>query len=150
LKTLASHSGKVEIPTVLFTGTADPVTVAGNQQSVVDKYAAYYAAKWAAAKKAGERKRPVNNQLVIWNFPAQKYTKFTAAGAPDTTVPAASGTNHCNFTTSQYLAIADLLAYAADNGVNMSGGALLTKLRKAGNMTIDRGYSAPQMKYYGN
>ena len=150
MKALASHSGKVEIPTILFTGTADPVTVAGNQQSVLDKYAAYYAEKWAAAKKAGERKRPVNNQLALWNFPAQKYTKFTSAGAPDTSVPAASGTNHCNFTTSQYMAIADLLAYAADNGVNMSGGALLTKIRKAGNMTLDRGYSAPKMKYYGN
>ena len=150
MKALASHSGKVEIPTILFTGVADPVTTAGNQQSVVDKYATYWAEKWATAKKAGERKRPANNQLVLWNLTPEKYTKYTAAGAPDTTVPAATGTNHCNFTTSQYLAIADLLAYAADNGKNMSGGALLTKLRKAGNMTYDRGYSAPKMKYYGN
>ena len=150
MKALASHSGKVEIPTILFTGVADPITVAGNQQSVADKYATYWAEKWAAAKKAGERKRPANNQLVLWNFPPQKYTKFSAAGAPDTTLPAATGTNHCNFTNSQYLAIADLLAYAADNGVNMSGGALLTKLRKAGNMTYDRGYAAPKMKFYGN
>ena len=150
MKALASHSGKVEIPTILLTGVADPVTVAGNQQSVVDKYATYYAEKWAAAKKAGERKRPTNNQLVLWNFPAQKYTKYTAAGSPDTTVPAASGTNHCNFTTSQYLAVAELLAYAADNGYNLSGGPLLTKIRKAGNMTLDRGYAAPKMKYYGN
>ena len=149
MKALASHSGKVEIPTILLTGVADPVTVAGNQQSVVDKYAAYWAGKWAAAKKAGERKRPVNNQLVLWNFPLDKYTKFNGA-TPDTSVPAATGTNHCNFTTSQYLAVADLLAYAADNGVNMSGGVLLTKLRKAKNMTYDRGYSAPKMKYYGN
>jgi pimeloyl-ACP methyl ester carboxylesterase len=150
MKALASHSGKVEIPTILFTGVADPVTTAGNQQSVVDKYATYWAEKWATAKKAGERKRPANNQLVLWNLTPEKYTKYTAAGAPDTSVPAATGTNHCNFTTSQYLAIADLLAYAADNGKNMSGGALLTKLRKAGNMTYDRGYSAPKMKYYGN
>ena len=150
LKTLVSHSGKTEIPTILFTGTADPVTTAGNQQSVADKYAAAWAEKWAAAKKAGERKRPANNQLVLWNFPPEKYTKYTAAGSPDTTVAAATGTNHCNFTTSQYLAIADLLAYAADNGKNMLGGALLTKLRKAGNMTYDRGYSAPRLKYYGN
>ena len=150
MKALASHSGKVEIPTILFTGVADPVTTAGNQQSVVDKYATYWAEKWATAKKAGERKRPANNQLVLWNLTPEKYTKYTAAGAPDTTVPAATGTNHCNFTTSQYLAIADLLAYAADNGKNMSGGALLTKLRKAGNMTYDRGYSAPKLKYYGN
>jgi pimeloyl-ACP methyl ester carboxylesterase len=148
LKTLASHSGKVEIPTILFTGVADPVTVAGNQQSVADKYAAYYAEKWTAAKKEGIRVRPQNNQLVLWNFPPEKYTQFSGI-TPLTTAPAATGTNHCNFTTSQYLAIADLLAYAAENGKNMSGGALLTKLRKAKNMTYDRGYSAPKMKYYG-
>ena len=150
MQALTTHSGKVEIPTILLTGVADPVTPAGNQQSIVDKYTAYWTEKWTAAKKAGERKRPVNNQLTIWNFPPEKYTKYTAAGAPDTTAPAATGTNHCNFTTSQYMAIADLLAYAADNGKNMSGGALLTKLRKAGNMTIDRNYTAPRLKYYGN
>jgi pimeloyl-ACP methyl ester carboxylesterase len=150
IKTLASHSGKVEIPTILFTGVADPVTVAGNQQSVADKYAAYYAEKWEAVKKAKGFKRPANNQLVLWNFPLEKYTKYTAAGAPDTSVPAATGTNHCNFTTSQYMAIADLLAYASLTGKHLSGGPLLTKIRKAGNMTYDRGYSAPRMKYYGN
>jgi pimeloyl-ACP methyl ester carboxylesterase len=149
LATLTAHTGKVEIPTILFTGTADPVTTPGNQQSVIDRYAAYSADKWAAAKKAGDRKRPANNQLALWNFPPEKYSKFTATGSPDTTVPAATGTNHCNFTVSQYLAIADLLAYAAENGKNMSGGALYTKLRKAGNMTYDRGYEAPKLKYYG-
>jgi pimeloyl-ACP methyl ester carboxylesterase len=148
LKTLASHSGKVEIPTILFTGVADPITTAGNQQSVIDKYATYWAEKWVAARKAGDRKRPVNNVLAIWNFPLEKYTKYTAAGAPDTSVPAATGTNHCNFTTSQYMAIADLLAHASANGQHLSGGPLLTKLRKAGNMTYDRGYGAPKLKYY--
>ena len=149
LATLTSHTGKVEIPTILFTGTADPVTTPGNQQAVIDKYAAYSAEKWAAAKKEGTRKKPANNQLVLWNFPPEKYTKFTATGSPDTTVAAATGTNHCNFSVSQYLAIADLLAYAADNGKNMSGGALYTKIRKAGDMTYDRGYEAPKLKYYG-
>ena len=150
LKTLVSHSGKVEIPTILFTGTADPVTAAGNQQSVADKYAEYIAEKWAAAKKEGIRKRPANNQLVLWNFPPEKYMKFTATGAPDTSWTAEGlGTGHCKFTVSQFSAIADLLAYAADNGKNLSGGALYTKLRKAGNMTYDRGYEAPRLKYYG-
>jgi pimeloyl-ACP methyl ester carboxylesterase len=150
LKSLTTHTGKVEIPTILFTGVADPITTAGNQQSVVDKYATYWAEKWVAARKAGDRKRPVNNVLAIWNFPREKYTKYTAAGAPDTTAPAATGTNHCNFTNSQYMAIADLLAHASANGQHLSGGPLLTKLRKAGNMTYDRGYSAPQLKYYGD
>jgi pimeloyl-ACP methyl ester carboxylesterase len=150
LKSLTTHTGKVEIPTILFTGVADPITTAGNQQSVVDRYATYWAEKWVAARKAGDRKRPVNNVLAIWNFPREKYTKYTAAGAPDTTAPAATGTNHCNFTNSQYMAIADLLAHASANGQHLSGGPLLTKLRKAGNMTYDRGYSAPQLKYYGD
>ncbi|MBM3655721.1 MAG: alpha/beta hydrolase [Actinobacteria bacterium] len=149
MASLGTHSGKVEIPTILFTATADPVTVAGNQQSVVDRYAAYTAEKWAASKKEGVRTRPANNQLVLWNLPPEKYTKFTAAGSPDSTTPAATGTNHCNFTLSQYLAIADLLAHASSTGKNLSGGALLTKLRKTGGMTYDRGYSAPKMKHYG-
>jgi pimeloyl-ACP methyl ester carboxylesterase len=149
LKTLTSHSGKVEIPTILFTGTADTTTPAGNQQSVADKYATYMAEKWTAARKAGSPKRPANNQLVLWNLPPEKYTKYSAAGAPDTSLPAATGTTHCNFTNSQFLAIADLLAYASANGKNLSGGPLLTKLRKAGNMTYDRGYIAPRLKYYG-
>ena len=154
MRTLVTHSGEVEIPTILFTGVADPVTTAGNQQSVIDKYEEYYAEKWAEAKAnkriTGDYKKPDNNLLILWNFTPEKYTKYTALGAPDTSVPAATGTNHCNFTTSQLLAIADLLAYAADNGKNMSGGALRTKLRKAGNMTLDRGYSAPALKYYGD
>jgi pimeloyl-ACP methyl ester carboxylesterase len=149
LKTLVSHSGKVEIPTILFTATADPITTAGNQQSIADKYATYLAEKWAA-RKVGERKRPANNLLVLWNFPPEKYTKYSAAGAPLTNVPAATGTNHCKFTPSQFLAIADLLAYASANGKNLSGGPMLTKIRKAGNMTYDRGYSAPLLKYYGD
>jgi pimeloyl-ACP methyl ester carboxylesterase len=149
LKTLVSHSGKVEIPTILFTATADPITTAGNQQSVADKYATYLAEKWAA-RKVGERKRPANNLLVLWNMPPEKYTKYSAAGAPLTNIPGATGTNHCKFTTSQFLAIADLLAYASANGKNLSGGPMLSKIRKAGNMTYDRGYSAPLLKYYGD
>jgi pimeloyl-ACP methyl ester carboxylesterase len=150
VKTLASHTGKIDIPTIVFTGVADPVTAAGNQQSVVDKYATYWAEKWVAARKAGDRKRPANNLLAIWNLPPEKYTKYTAAGSPDTSVPAATGTNHCNFTNAQFMAIADLLAHASANGQHLSGGPLLTKLRKAGNMTYDRRYEAPRLKYYGD
>jgi pimeloyl-ACP methyl ester carboxylesterase len=149
MASLTTHTGKVNIPTILLTGTADPVTGPGNQQSVMDKYAAYYAQQWEAVKKAKGYKRPANNQLALWSFPPAKYTKFTAAGSPDTSVAAAPGTNHCNFTVAQHLAVADLLAYASANGKNLSGGPMLTKIRKAGNMTYDRGYSAPKMKYYG-
>ena len=138
-------TGTPKVPTILFSGVADPILSASSQQAIVDRNDDNLAAQWAANRKAGIRTRPVNNQLSLWSIPPEKYTKFTATGSPDTTVAAATGTNHCNFTVSQYLAIADLLAYAAENGKNMSGGALYTKLRKAG-ITYDRGYAAPTMK----
>ena len=146
LDTLTKHTGKISVPTVLFTGVADPVTVAGNTQWIADKYAAQWAAQWAANKAARNPKRPTNLLLTIWNFTPSKYTVYTAAGAPDTTVPAATGTNHCNFTYSQTMAVADLLAYASENGSHLAGGALNTKLRKAGNMTIDKDFHAPLLK----
>jgi len=147
---MLSLSGKVNVPTILFKGLEDPITVAGNQQWIVDQYAKQYADEWAANKKAGVRTRPVNKLLSIWDFPAEKYTTYAATGAPVTTTPASNGTDHCNFTPSQYVAIAELLAYASENGKNLSGGALYTKLRKAKNMTYDRDFVAPRMKFFGD
>jgi pimeloyl-ACP methyl ester carboxylesterase len=144
---LGTHTGISKIPTILYTGVADPILGASQQQSIIDKNDAYRAQLWPANKDAAVRKRTANNQLALWGIPAAKYTKFTAAGSPDTTGAATPGTNHCNFTVAQYLAIADLLAYAADNGKHLSGGPLLTKIRKAGNMTYDRNYVAPKLKH---
>ena len=144
---LGTHTGISKVPTILYTGVADPILGASQQQSIIDKNDAYRAQLWPANKDAVVRKRTANNQLALWGIPAAKYTKFTAAGSPDTTGAATPGTNHCNFTVSQYLAIADLLAYAADNGKHLSGGPLLTKIRKAGNMTYDRNYVAPKLKH---
>ena len=154
LQTIHQNTGKINVPTITLVGTADPVTVAGNSQWIADRYAEQYAQALvdarASYKQTGSYKRPDSKLLSIWNFPATKYTKYTALGAPDTTVAAASGTNHCNFTTSQYLAVADLLAYASENGTHLAGGALYTKLRKAGGMTIDKEYRAPLLKAYGD
>jgi len=144
---LGTHTGISKVPTILYTGVADPILGASQQQSIIDKNDAYRAQLWPANKDAAVRKRTPNNQLALWGIPAAKYTKFTAAGSPDTTGAATPGTNHCNFTVAQYLAIADLLAYAADNGKHLSGGPLLTKIRKAGNMTYDRNYVAPKLKH---
>jgi pimeloyl-ACP methyl ester carboxylesterase len=144
---LGTHTGISKVPTILYTGVADPILGASQQQSIIDKNDAYRAQLWPANKDAVVRKRTANNQLALWGIPAAKYTKFTAAGSPDTTGAATPGTNHCNFTVAQYLAIADLLAYAADNGKHLSGGPLLTKIRKAGNMTYDRNYVAPKLKH---
>ena len=146
LDSLMKHTGKFSVPTILLQGVADPVTPAGNTQWLTNRYNDQWAAQWEANKKARNSTRPTNLLLTVWNFTPAKYTVYTAAGAPDTTVPAATGTNHCNFTYSQTMAVADLLAYASENGKHLAGGALYTKLRKAGNMTLDKGFSAPLLK----
>jgi len=148
LNAMLKVTGKISDPTIFFTGSEDPVTFGGNQQWFLDRYEEQYAAEWAKNKKDRVRTRPVNKVMAIWDFPPEKYTKFLATGLPDTSFPAVNGTNHCNFTASQYLAIAELLAYASANDMHVSGGALLTKLRKAKNMTIDRDYKAPALKYF--
>jgi pimeloyl-ACP methyl ester carboxylesterase len=147
LNAMAKNTGKINVPTIFFTGAADPVTVAGNQQWFIDKYAVQYEEEWTARKKAGTPTRGVNKLMAIWDFPPQNYSKFSALGVPDTSFPPVNGTNHCVFTTSQYLAIADLLAYASENGKHLGGGKLLTTLRKAKNMTIDRKFEAPRLKH---
>ena len=152
MKALHTNTGKINVPTILMVGVADPITPAGASQRLVDLYAEQYAAEKAAARKAYQStrdyKNPANNLLMLWNTTPESYTKFNAAGSPITTTPAASGTNHCNFTTAQWLLVARSLVTAANTGKLPSGGALYTAIRKAGNISIDKGISVPVLKYY--
>jgi len=147
--TLGSLSGDLKVPMVVYANLNGPVLGAANQQDYVDKYAAAQEAQWAANKKAGIRTRPANNLLTLWNFPPEKWTKFSATGSPIGFLDAATdvtGNGHCNHTIKEWKTIFDLLAYASENGKNLSGGALYTKLRKTGYMTYDRNYNAPTFK----
>ena len=152
MKALHTNTGKINVPTILMVGVADPITPAGASQRLVDLYAEQYAAEKAAARKAYQStrdyKNPANNLLMLWNTTPESYTKFNAAGSPITTTPAAPGTNHCNFTTAQWLLVARSLVTAANTGKLPSGGALYTAVRKAGNISIDKGISVPLLKYY--
>ena len=152
MKALHTNTGKINLPTILMVGVADPITPAGASQRLVDLYAEQYAAEKAAARKAYQTtrdyKNPANNLLMLWNTTPESYTKFNAAGSPITTTPAAQGTRHCNFTTAQYLLVARSLVTAANTGKLPSGGALYTAVRKAGNISIDKGISVPLLKYY--
>jgi hypothetical protein len=86
---------------------------------------------------------------MLWNVTPEKgYTTFTAAGSPITTTPAAQGTNHCNFTTAQYVLVAKSLVHAVNTGKLPSGGALYTAVRKAGSLSIDKGIAVPLLKFY--
>ena len=87
---------------------------------------------------------------MLWNRTPASYTKFADTGAPITSTPAAQGTNHCNFSSAQLVLVAKSLVQASSTGKLPSGGALLTAVRKAGNLSTDKGISAPLLKYYGN
>jgi len=154
MRALQLNTGKINVPTVLMTGVADPITPAGASQRLVDVYAEQYAAEKAAAIKAYQTTRtfktPQNNLLMLWNTTPASYTKFDAAGSPITSTPAAQGTNHCNFTSAQYVLVAKSLVQASNTGKLPSGGALYTAVRKAGNLSVDKGIRFPWLKSYGN
>jgi pimeloyl-ACP methyl ester carboxylesterase len=152
MQALHTNTGKINVPTILMVGVADPITPAGASQRLVDLYAEQYAAEKAAARKAYQTTRaytaPANNLLMLWNTTPESYTKFDAAGSPITTTPAAQGTRHCNFTSAQLVVVARSLVQASNTGKLPSGGALYTAIRKAGNLSIDKGISVPLMKFY--
>ncbi len=154
MRALHANTGKINVPTVLMVGLADPITPAGASQRLVDLYVDQYAAEKAAAVKeyrtTRDYKNPRNKLLMLWNTTPANYTKFNETGSPITTTPAAPGTNHCNFTTTQLLLVAKSLVQAASTGKLPSGGALYTAVRKAGNLSIDKGISVPWLKYYGD
>ena len=154
VKTMHTNTGKINVPTVLMVGMADPITPAGASQRVVDLYAAQYAAEKTAAKKAWKKntsyKGPTNKLLMLWNTTPESYTTFDAAGSPITSVPAAQGTNHCNFTSAQLLLVAKSLVQASSTGTLPAYGPLLTALRKAGNLSVDKNIRAPWLKSYGD
>lgn len=153
LQTLQSNSGKINVPTILMTGVADPITPAGASQRVVDAYAEQFAeeklAAFAAYKSTKSYVAPVNKLLMLWNTtPSKGYTTFTDAGSPITSTPAATGTNHCNFTSAQLVLVAKSLLSSGLTGKLPSGGAIVSAGRKAGNLVIDPLFRAPLFKYY--
>jgi len=154
MNALHTNTGKINVPTVLMVGMADPITPAGASQRLVDLYADQYAAEKAAAikayQKAREYKAPTNKLLMLWNTTPAGYTKFNEAGSPITSTPAAQGTNHCNFTSAQLVLVAKSLVQASNTGKLPSGGALYTAVRKAGNLSVDKGIRAPWLKSYGD
>ncbi len=146
MHTIATYVGKVNVPTITMVGLADPITPAGASMLLATKYAEQYAAQKTANLKAHTQRGP--SQLIsIWQPTPTHYTTFGATGSPDTSGAAANGTNHCNFTTKQYLAVADLLAYASTNGKQLSGGPLATAVRKMGGSIIDSKLDVPLMKF---
>ncbi|MEN9324928.1 MAG: hypothetical protein RL414_682, partial [Actinomycetota bacterium] len=145
---LASHTGKINVPTITMTGIADPTTPAGNAQWIAEKYAAQYEAQKNANIKAG-KPRGAYALASIWGMTPGHYTKFDAASSPITSgVAPANGTNHCNFTVKQYKGVADLLASAAISGKLDLPGKVANVVRKMGGSIIDSNVKPPLLKFY--
>ena len=152
MNALHSNSGVINVPTILMTGVADPITPAGASQRVVDAYAIQAAdeklAAFADYKLTKMYTAPAKKLLMIWNTTPSNWTKFTAAGSPITSTPAAQGTNHSNFTSAQLVLVAKTLVSAGESGKLPAAGIIKAAVRRAGNLSIDALYRAPLLKYY--
>jgi pimeloyl-ACP methyl ester carboxylesterase len=152
LRTMLSHKGVVNVPTVAMTAPFETVTPGGHVQWLMNANKANIAAAKSSAVKAIASGKaatmPKDNLMVIWNLPAAKYTTFTATGLPDTSGPAANGTKHCNYTTKQLVAMADIGALAAADGKLPNAGTVRSIMRKAGGLSFDRTFEAPLLKFY--
>ena len=150
---LAATTGKINVPTIFMTGTADPITPAGATQRIVDIYAEQFEEEKEAARQAsyggGEYKPAKSKVLTLWSVTPASWTKFNAAGSPITTGPAAPGTNHCNFTTANYLTAAKFMVDAANEGKIVWNAAAMAAVRKSKGLLADPNFRAPLLKFYG-
>lgn len=115
-------TGKVTKPTISMSTTIDPFVQAGNTQWYIDQYDKQYKAEVAKAKAAAKKAKkkyvaPAKKYINFWTAPyPETWTKFTLAGAPDTSFAAPFGVGHCNFSPAQFMAVGYLLGEAAKTG----------------------------------
>jgi len=142
-KTLYDIQGKVTVPTINLTATADHITPPGATQHFINMYEADVSkgkAGVADASKAGL-------VTTIWNKPSDTYSTFDKDGKPVTPTLAPNGTTHCNFTTSQTLLVAKMLAVSAKSGKSPSASTVAAAIKKDANLFVDPSYQAPLFKY---
>ena len=152
MNSLQANTGKINVPTITMVGVADPITPAGSSMRIAQAYADQYAAEKAKAiadyATTHTYIRPMKKLITIWSTTPAAYTKFDSTGSPITTTAAAPGTNHCNFSTDQYLVVAKELISVGTTGAFIHGGTLAFMLRKAKNLSVDPFFSPPLMKFY--
>ncbi|MGA1739111.1 MAG: hypothetical protein ACO4AM_07510, partial [Candidatus Nanopelagicaceae bacterium] len=152
LRAMLSHKGEINVPTVAMTAPFESTTPGGHVQWLINANAENIAkakeAAIAAIRAGKDRPSTRNNLTVIWNFPPEKFTTFTATGTPDTSKPAANGTKHCNYTVPQLTAMAEIGALAANAGKAPNTAQVRLWMRKAGGLSFDRFFEAPLLKFY--
>ena len=130
-----NYSGKITIPTITISQTADQVTPGGFIQKFKDLYAENVAAGTA---KPGML-------LNIWNKPPDTYTKFDAAGKPITPAIPTTGTSHFMYSNKDLLIIAKMLATAGKTGKLPSVATAKAAFKKNPYMFIDPDYKPELM-----
>jgi hypothetical protein len=129
--------GKIDVPTITLATTADNITPAGAAQYLKNQYVASVA---NGVSKSGKL-------LTVWNKPDDAYTEFSSAGAPVAPVVKTNGTGHCNYTTSQILAVATLAASAAKTGRLPSNSAVNAAIKNEPNLFVDPIFAPPLLKF---
>jgi len=129
--------GKIEVPTIQLAATADHIAPAGAAQYLKNQYEASVDNNISKSGKL----------LTIWNKPADEYTTFSAAGSPVTPTVVTNGTQHCNYTTSQILAIAKLAASAAKTGKVPSATAVKAAIKNEPNLFVDPNFAPALLKF---
>jgi pimeloyl-ACP methyl ester carboxylesterase len=136
MKALGEISGKITVPTITLTATADHITPPGATQYLINQY--------NSAISSGDSKKGL--LVNIWNKPADEYTKFDAAGSPITPAKTTNGTEHCNFTESQFMMVAKMLNDAAKSGKAPTAKTVAAAIKKDKNLFVDPNYTAPLLK----
>ena len=136
MKAQGEISGKITVPTITLSATADHITPPGATQYLINQY--------NSAIASGDSKKGL--LVNIWNKPADEYTKFDAAGSPITPAKPTNGTQHCNFTDSQWLMIAKMLTDSAKSGKAPSAKTVAAAIKKDKNLFVDPNYTAPLLK----
>ena len=141
-KQMYDLQGKVTVPTINLAATADHITPPGATTYFLDLYDAQVA-KTRAGVEGGSQAGLVTT---IWNRPSDTYTTFKD-GAPVTPDMWPNGTGHCNYTTSQILLVAKMLAASAKSGKSPSASTVAAAIKKDANLFVDPNYRAPLFKY---
>ena len=136
MKAQGEISGKITVPTITLSATADHITPPGATQYLVNQY--------NSAIASGDSKKGL--LVNIWNKPADEYTKFDAAGSPITPAIPTNGTQHCNFTESQFMMIAKMLTDSAKSGKAPTAKTVAAAIKKDKNLFVDPNYTAPLLK----
>ena len=137
MNSLYQLQGKIEVPTITISATADHITPAGAAQYLKNQYEAAVANGVAKSGKL----------LTVWNKPDDAYTEFSSAGAPVAPTVKPNGTGHCNYTTSQILAVAKLAASAAKTGKLPSNRAVQAAIKNEPNLFVDPNFAPPLLKF---